>query len=94
MKNLAGNIDCDRIIRSELEKAGIDIYQLSQPSTGEVPYSLVGGIGAKTLDEDSQGFMDRHGFTPSVVDSICSFTFKRAWYYWVVSGYVPPQCSH
>jgi hypothetical protein len=44
MENLAGNRECDRAIRKELEHARIPIVEVSQ-NTGEVPYSLVGELG-------------------------------------------------
>jgi len=88
MKNLAGVEDCDVYIREELEKAGIDIYSIKEPGRSEVPYTLYGGLGGNPLDEEGQGFMDRHGVAVDTMKNFVSFTFVRAWYYWVVSGYV------
>lgn len=89
MKNLAGVEDCDIYISEELEKAGIDIYNIKEPDRSEVPYTLYGGLGGKLLDEEGQGFMERHGVAVDSMKSFVSFTFERAWYYWVVDGYVP-----
>ncbi|KKM02273.1 hypothetical protein LCGC14_1786030, partial [marine sediment metagenome] len=89
MRNLAGVEDCDVTIREELEKAGIDIYSIGEPGRSEVPYTLYGGLGGKLLDEEGQAFMDRHGVAVDTIKKFVSFTFERAWYYWVVSGYVP-----
>ncbi len=44
MENLAGKVDCDRRIRGELEKAGIDIIQLPAPMKSEVPASVIGQL--------------------------------------------------
>ncbi len=89
MINLAGIEECDVTIRIELEKAGIDIYNIKEPGRSEVPYTLYGGLGGKPLDEEGQGFMDRHGIMVDTMKGFVSFTFERAWYYWVVKGYVP-----
>lgn len=89
MINLAGVEKCDDRIREELEKAGIDIYNLGEPGRSEVPYTLYGGLGGKPLDEEGRGFMDRRGVAVDSMKSFVSFTFTRAWYYWQVSGYVP-----
>lgn len=62
MINLAGNADCDRHIRAELTRCGIEVVE-GERTTGEVPYSLAGKLGA--------------------------FTFRRAWYYWIVAGPMP-----
>lgn len=89
MINLAGVEECDVTIRKELEKADINIFNIKEPGRSEVPYTLYGGIGGEPLDEDGQGFMDRHGVTVDTMKGFVSFTFERAWYYWVVRGYVP-----
>lgn len=89
MKNLAGVEDCDVTIRKELEKAGIDIYNLGETTTDEVPYIIFGGLGGKPLSDKDRGFMERHGFLEATVKDIVGFTFTRAWYYWRVNGYVP-----
>jgi len=86
MINLAGVEDCDVTIRIELEKAGINIYNLAEPIDREVAYTLYGGIGGKSLDEDAQGYMDRHGIMVETMKDFVSFTFERAW---LVRGYVP-----
>lgn len=62
MENLAGNKDCDRAIRIELTRCGIDIVE-GERSQHEVAASVTGRLGA--------------------------FTFRRAWYYWVVEGPMP-----
>lgn len=67
MENLAGQENCDRVIRSELTKARIHIVE-GEKSKGEVPFTLTGEL---------------HGFT-----------FRRAWYYYVVSGDVPLYVAH
>lgn len=89
MINLAGVEDCDDDILIELEKAGIDIYNLREPTNREVPYLYYGGIGGEPLDEEARGFMDRHGIAIDSLKGFVSFTFERAWYYWIVRGYVP-----
>ncbi len=89
MINLVGVEECDVTIRIELEKAGIDIYNIKELGRSEVPYTLYGGLGGKPLDEEGQAFMDRHGLMIASIKSFVSFTFTRAWYYWVVNGYVP-----
>ena len=89
MINLAGVEDCDITIRYELAKAGIDIYNIKEPGRSEVPYTLYGGLGGFIpMDEETQGYMDRHGIMVDVMKSFVSFTFERAWYYWMVNGYV------
>ena len=45
MENLAGNRQCDQIIRKELLKAGVDIVQLPNSLVSEVPASIVGKLG-------------------------------------------------
>lgn len=62
MKNLAGDKNCDRDIKQELERACIDVVPVDKMDS-EVPASTIGRLGP--------------------------FTFKRAWYYWVVSGPMP-----
>lgn len=62
MRNLAGDKDCDKFIRAELTRCGIEIVE-GERSTGEVPSSLTGRLG--------------------------TFTFRRAWYYWIVNGPMP-----
>src|SRR6266404_4544425 len=44
MENLAGNAECDKQIRRELERACILVKEVSQGDT-EVPYSLIGELG-------------------------------------------------
>lgn len=44
MKNLAGNLNCDKYIQIELSKAGIDIKQIENVES-EVPYSIIGKLG-------------------------------------------------
>ena len=89
MINLAGVEECDVTILEELEKAGIDIYNIKEPGRSEVPYTVYGGLGGTPLDKDGQGFMDRHGIMVKTMKDFVSFTFERAWYYWMVRGYVP-----
>ena len=89
MKNMAGVEECDDYIREELETAGIDIYNTREPVDREVAYTLYGGIGGKSLDEEGQGYMERHGIMVKTMKDYVSFTFERAWYYWMVRGYVP-----
>jgi hypothetical protein len=48
MKNLAGNKDCDREIRRELERARIDIVE-GQVARGEVPYTVTGALAGWTF---------------------------------------------
>lgn len=62
MDNLAGYKDCDRVIRIELIRCGIEIVE-GERSTHEVAASITGKLGA--------------------------FTFRRAWYYWIVCGPMP-----
>lgn len=66
MKNLAGNQECDKYIREELEKAGIRVIH-GEKNEGEVPYTLTGQLSY--------------------------FTFRRAWYYWMVEGDVPLEIA-
>lgn len=89
MRNLAGQDDCDIYIREELEKAGIMPFALSEPGRSEVPYTVFGCLGAKSLSEEDQRFFDRMGTTLEFAATMSSFVFSRAWYYWCVSGYVP-----
>lgn len=45
MINLAGNQECDRYIREELTRAGIDIVEVPlDRANGEVPYTLEGRL--------------------------------------------------
>jgi hypothetical protein len=48
MKNLAGNKDCDKDIRDELERACIDVIPMSL-TTNEVPANLGGRLGPFTF---------------------------------------------
>jgi len=48
MKNLAGNRDCDKYIRDELERAGIEIVYV-ELADSEVPYRLIGKLGDITF---------------------------------------------
>jgi len=63
MINLAGNQDCDKQIKEELNQAGIPIIGLLGRMNSEVPARVIGVFNG--------------------------FTFQRAWYYWVVEGYMP-----
>jgi len=45
MLNLAGNKDCDSILRVELEEAGIHVIELSKSTRSEVPYGVIGLLG-------------------------------------------------
>lgn len=67
MINLAGKADCDKNIRSELTRCGIECVE-GDPTRCEVPYSITGRLDIK---------------------GVGVFTFKRAWYYWMVSGLTP-----
>lgn len=89
MRNLAGVDLCDNFICVELEKAGIDIYNIKEPTKSEVPYTLYGSLGGKPLSDEEKDFMARHGLMIEVIKDNSSFIFTRAWYYWVVNGYVP-----
>ncbi|MEY2664950.1 MAG: Ralstonia phage [Candidatus Parcubacteria bacterium] len=62
MKNLAGVAECDKEIRRELARSGIEVVDIEKGNT-EVPYSVIGTLG--------------------------TMTFRRAWYYWVVNCRVP-----
>lgn len=63
MNNLAGNKDCDKTIREELQIANIPIIELGAKMDREVPASCIGYLNG--------------------------FKFIRAWYYWMVTGYMP-----
>lgn len=63
MINLAGCVNCDKFINSELAGAGIAVEHITEAHCSEVPYTLTGKLG--------------------------KYTFRRAWYYWVVRGDVP-----
>lgn len=89
MKNLAGVETCDEYIRVELEKAGLTILNKREPKNSEVPYVLYGVAGGKPLDDDTLGVMERHGLEEGTAKAFYSFVFTRAWYYWIVSGFVP-----
>jgi len=89
MKNLAGVEECDDYIREELGKADIDIYDIKKPGRSEVPYTIFGGLGGSLLSDEDKGYMERHGFNVKFLKTYSSFVFTRAWYYWVVEGYVP-----
>lgn len=91
MRNLTRDKDCDTYILEELDKSGIDIYSIgvSEETGYEVPFTIVGGLGGIPLTESDRQFMDRNGFNIETIKNICSFTFIRYWYYWVVYGFVP-----
>ena len=89
MKNLAGDQNCDLLIRQELEKAGLIVLSRGDPGRSEVPFTLYGAAGGKSLDEETVGYMERHGIDDEYADRFFSFIFTRAWYYWVVNGFVP-----
>lgn len=88
MKNLAGNENCDTVIREELTKAGITILEVPKVKS-EVSSSIIGLLGHTEFDDKTKEFFKRH--EPSL--QIASFTFRRAWYYWSVSGYVPLEVA-
>jgi hypothetical protein len=48
MRNLAGNADCDRYIRDELTRCGIEIVE-GERQRGEVPARLSGRLGPYTF---------------------------------------------
>jgi hypothetical protein len=50
MRNLAGDPDCDRFIRDELQRALIPIKELDTPQKGEVPAKLQGELGPYTFE--------------------------------------------
>lgn len=47
MKNLAGDMDCDEVIRKELEEARIEIVQHPKQLQNEVPATLTGQLAHK-----------------------------------------------
>jgi hypothetical protein len=49
MENLAGRLDCDRVIKRELEKAKIDVVQHPGHFKLEVPASVTGKLGEFTF---------------------------------------------
>lgn len=49
MQNLAGNKNCDREIRRELERARIDVVE-GQATRGEVPYTITGSLAGWTFE--------------------------------------------
>lgn len=65
MKNLAGEIECDRQMGLELGYAGIPVVEATayELRHSEVPFTVAGQLGP--------------------------YRFRRAWYYWVVTGPVP-----
>ena len=44
MKNAAGDKYCDSYLKSELEKAGIDVVESKTPQRGEVPATISGKL--------------------------------------------------
>jgi hypothetical protein len=48
MKNLAGVADCDKNIKRELARCLIDAVDVEKGNT-EVPYSVIGKLGAMTF---------------------------------------------
>ena len=89
MKNLAGDKNCDVLIRQELEKADLLVLSRGKPGHSEVPFTLYGVEGGKPFDEKTVNYMERHGIDNEFANQFFSFVFTRAWYYWVVSGFVP-----
>lgn len=89
MLNLAGNANCDKYILAELREAGITPWNLAEPETREVPFSIYGVLGGNPLNEDEKRYMEKRGFLTSTAEHFCSFVFTRGWYYWVVQGFVP-----
>lgn len=87
MKNLAGVEDCDEHIRKELTEAGITIVDASEHK-GEVPYRFIGVLGMQDFNEMEHSVICQYDPTRIYAES-SSFSFRRAWYYWVVVGYVP-----
>lgn len=45
MQNLAGNTNCDALIRRELERSRIEVRELPARNQAEVPSSLIGKLG-------------------------------------------------
>jgi hypothetical protein len=96
MKNLAGVKGCDAFIRDELKEAGIAVLYLPGEDTTkhEVPWQVMGVLGAQAFMSDLAKYPEegsiRKCMKASVMDDdVASFRFRRAWYYWMVSGYVP-----
>lgn len=96
MKNLAGVKGCDEIIRDELAEAGIVALLLpgEDVSKHEVPWQVMGVLGAQSFMAEITKYPEsssvRKMMKAEFVDSeVASFRFKRAWYYWMVGGYVP-----
>ena len=91
MINLAHDEQCDIVILEELEKAGITAFKShsSDKPHYDVPYTIFGGLGVEPLSEEDQRYFDRIGTTPEFAETMASFVFTRAWYYWCVSGFVP-----
>jgi hypothetical protein len=96
MKNLAGVKECDEFISHELELAGIHqiVLDESERQNHEVPFTVIGLLGAthfrKEWDEmliKSPGLVKL--FSPKNITPHVSFIFCRAWYYWIVTGFVP-----
>lgn len=93
MKNLAGVETCDELILEELLEAGIQCMKIQRKDgerIPEVPYTIIGILGGhEQFNADDCQDLNKTGWWESHLIQSVSFTFTRAWYYWVVTGYVP-----
>lgn len=91
--NLAKVHYCDKYIQEELAIANIPALEFPNEDTTrhEVPYHVVGVLGRDQLLNELKENPEiiKHLDSYSLDVSEVGFIFRRAWVYWVVSGYVP-----
>lgn len=90
MVNLAGNKECNPIILKELEEAGIPTIEIEMKEDQyEVPFNYIGVLGMKEKTRISYNKYNIKFEPKNFLVDHASFIFRRFWYYWVVTGYVP-----
>jgi len=99
MKNAAGDANCDKYLKSELQQAGIQIVPFSD-NRGEVPATVKGRLGSWTFErswyywvakgnlipfDEADKLHDTHGQAVRVAGH-CGCPSPREWY---VDGPIP-----
>ena len=93
-RNMAGVTDCDRWIEKELQEAKIPIR------SGFENWSLKAGtktsngmILIKDFDDYIHKYRSKSEVPYHIIGILGNYTFKRAWYYWVVRGEVSKKIA-
>ena len=93
-ENLAGRgRTANLICAAELAAAQIIVTENLIKPNGEVGTTVFGLLGCPQYSKNMVKFFTALPCEPKTFESFSSFVFTRAWYYWVVVGYVPESVA-